>query len=66
MPNPPTSIVPKEASCCGVSSYQDDPKTENRTISWDGGLSPLNSEQKPEVQVQELQEKLFCHYDELL
>lgn len=51
MPNPPTSIVPKEASCCGVSSYQDDPKTENGTISCDGGLSPVNSEQKPEVQV---------------
>lgn len=66
MPIPPTSIVPKEASCCGVSSYQDDPKTENGTISWDGILSPVNSEQKPEVQVQELQEKLFCHYNELL
>lgn len=52
MPNPPSSIVPKEASCHGVSSYQDDPKTETGTISWNGGLSPVNSEQKPEVQVQ--------------
>lgn len=49
---PPFSIVPKEASCHGVSSYQDDPKIETGTISWNGGLSPVISEQKPEVQVQ--------------
>lgn len=52
MPNPPSSIVAKESSCRGVSSYQDDPKTETGTISWNGGLSPVNYEQKPEVQVQ--------------